>query len=105
MNNKQYKVVDNYGNINTLYTNDAYDIMHIKSPYNNPYVNVNYKTDDINMVNIQLLRDLIKTCNKLNDIIIVINELVRQNLISIEVYNYLCSFFYNLENEKVIKKS
>ena len=89
MNTTYYKTLDENGKITTLYTNDNYDIMHIKDSLST--LNMQYKTDDNDAIRRQFLKDLLTTNNRLNEIISAIKALESQNIISKEVSDYLLS--------------
>ena len=103
MNDKYYKIIDVGNRITTIYTNNAYDIMHICNRYGISGVSANYKTDDINKINLSLLSDLFKTNNDLNRILYYIDELVKNNVISQEVAEYLYSSIYPQNDEQYTK--
>ena len=105
MNNMQYKVVDIYGNVVTIFKNDAYDMVH-DSRMNG--LKVDYKTNNLNLVINNLIVSLVKTNNELNNIIAIVNNLVVNNIISLEIGNYILKNINTCdieENDKQYKKS
>lgn len=84
MKNMQYKLFDLSENITTVFTNDAYDIVHCGKG-----LNIDYKTADKDIISLCFLKDLIKLNNDLNSIILIINDLVKQNVLSSEIAEYI----------------
>ena len=84
MKNMQYKLFDLSENITTVFTNDAYDIVHCGNG-----LNIDYKTADKDIISLCFLKDLIKLNNGLNCIILIINDLVKQDVLSSEIAEYI----------------
>ena len=102
MNNMQYKVVDLFNNIQSVFTNDAYNLVH-NSSING--VSMDFLTSDSTEVINYLINDLIKTNNQINSIIILIDNLVKNNIISVEIGSYILQNIniYDTRNQYIRK--
>lgn len=101
MNNMQYKVVDIYGNATSIFANDAYNMVHDSSING---LSIDYKTDDLNLIINNLIVNLVRTNNEINNIIKTVNSLVINNIISNEIGNYILQNLNIYDTPKQYKK-
>lgn len=84
------------GVTNNIYTNEIYNLL-IGTDGN---VNLNRKIADSNMIINQLIEDLVRTNKKMDTMLNVIENVIKQGFITSEYAQQLSEYVYGQENDK-----